>query len=89
MHRWIKMTTEEPKKYKVHGKDLILPVYGYRYMGAEPNSYSNAVVKTVEYHIDTFPIFQDIIDASGTKVNYVGWLSIHMNEDKCPLICMI
>ena len=58
------MTNEESKQYEGHGKDLIVPGSGYRYMGDDPNIYYNAVVEMVEYHIDTLPIFQDIIDTS-------------------------
>ena len=49
-------------------------------MGADPSSYSNPVVEMVEYTIDTLPIFQDIIDASGMKGKYGYWLRVHMNE---------
>ena len=76
------------KKYEGHGKDLIVPGSGYRYMGDDPNIYSNAVVKMVEYHIDTLPIFQDIIDTSWLKVKYGGWMSVQMNEGERLVICM-
>ena len=66
------------KKYKGRGKDFIAPGYGYHHMGEDPNIYSNAVVETVEYHIYTFPIFRDILDASGPKGNYGGWLKFNI-----------
>ena len=77
------------KKYEGHGKDFIAPGYGYRYIGVEPNSYSNAVVEMVKYHIDTLPIFRDIIDSSGTKGNYGVRPSIQMNKGERSLICMV
>ena len=57
-------------------------------MCSDPNGYSNTVIKLVEYHIDTFPIFKYIIDTSGTKLNDGGWLSICINKDERPVICM-
>ena len=63
MHCWIKMTTKESKEYKVHGRNLIAPRYGYRYIGTNLNRYSNYSVKMVEYQIDTLPILQHIIDS--------------------------
>ena len=62
------------KIFEGHGRDLIAPGYGYRYMGADPNIYYNIVVGMVEYHIDTLPIFQDILDTSGPKVKYGGFM---------------
>ena len=41
-------------------------------MGADPNSYSNAVVKMGEYRIDKLTLFQNILDVNGPKVNYGG-----------------
>ena len=55
------------------------------YMGAYPNSYYNVVVKMVEYHIDTLPILQDIIDASVQKVKYGGWMRIWINKNEQPV----
>ena len=68
---------------------MIAPGSGYRYMGTEPNSYSNVVVGMVEYHINTFPIFQDILDASRPKVKYGGWMSVRMNKGEQPVLCMV
>ena len=65
-----------------------MPGYVNCYMGAGPNSYYNAVVKMAECHIDTLPIFQDIIDASGTKGKYGGWMSVLMKKCEHPVICM-
>ena len=86
MHRWIQMTTKESKKYEGHVKDYINPGYGYLYIGEDPNIYSNAVVEMVEYQIDKFPIFQDILGTSGPKGKYGGWLSVRMNKGKQPVI---
>ena len=55
------------------------------YMGAYPNSYYNVFVKMVEYHIDTLPILQDIIDASVQKVKYGGWMRIWINKNEQPV----
>ena len=76
------------KKYKVHGKNLIDPRSGFRYMVVDTNNYYNDINKMAEYHIDTFTIFQDICDDSGHKGKFVGWLIVRINEGEHPVICM-
>ena len=75
MHGWIQITTKESKNYEGRGKDFISPESGYCYMGTYYKIHYIAVFKMVEYHIYIFPTFQDILDASVLKLNYVDWLS--------------
>ena len=58
-------------------------------MGADTNSYYNTVDKMLEYHINTLPIFQDILDAIGSKGKYGGWIIVRINKGKLPVICMV
>ena len=77
------------KKYEIYGKDLIAPESGYRYMGADTNSYYNNVIKMLGYHINTLTIFQYILDAIGSKGKYGGWMIVRINKGKIPVICMV
>ena len=40
----------------------------------------------VEYHVDTIPHFQDIVDKSGEKGDFGGWLSVKMKLGELPVI---
>ena len=42
----------------------------------------------VEYHVDMLPQFQDIVDKSGEKGNFGGWLSVRMNMGELPVVCL-
>ena len=53
-------------------KEMIVPVSGCHYKGCNPNDDSNDAIYLVEYHIDTLPQFQYIVDKSGTKANFGG-----------------
>ena len=53
-----------------------------------PNYKSNYVVDLVQYHVNTLPYFQDILEKSGEKVNFRGWLSIRMKLAERPVICL-
>ena len=59
---------------------------GYRYKGWKPNDDSNYVVDMVEYFFERIPKFQYIVDESGRKVKFGGWLSIRMNTGELPVI---
>ena len=74
------------KKNECYGKDLIESGSGHHYSGADPNSCYNEFIEIVEYHIDKLPIFQYILDASGPKGNYGGWLRVQTNKGKHPVI---
>ena len=65
---------------------MIAPGYGYHYVGADPYIHSNAIVEMVEYHIDTLPIFQDILDTIALKG---GWLIVRTDKGEHPVICMV
>ena len=88
MFRWIQMTAEEAAVYEGLENDKVFPGSGYRYKGCNPNDDSDDVVDMVEYHVDTLPAFQDIIDASGEKGKYGGWLSVRMQPGERPVICL-
>ena len=49
---------------------------------------SNYVVDLVEYHVNTIPQFQYILDKIGEKRNFGGWLSVRMNMWERPVICL-
>ena len=66
------------KKYKAPGKKLIASRSGYSYMCADPNSYSNTIVKMLEYYINKFPTFQDILDAILPKGKYRGRMKVNI-----------
>ena len=57
-------------------------------MGCNPNDDSNYVVDLAQYHVDTLPQLQDIVDKSGKKGNFGGWLSVRMNLGERPVICL-
>ena len=43
----------------------------------------------VEYHVDTLPQFQYIVDESGEKGKFGGWLRIRMNLVEHPVIFLV
>lgn len=81
MHRWIQMTAAESKQYEGIGEDKVVPGSGHRYT-------TNEGIEMVEYHVDTLPKFQDIIDASGERGKYGGWLSVRMETGERPVVCI-
>ena len=42
----------------------------------------------LEYHIDTLPQFQDIVEKRGKKGRFGGWLSNIMKLGDKPVICL-
>jgi hypothetical protein len=86
MHRWIQMTEEESKQHEGIGEDKVVPGSGYRYRGIDPNA--NEEADMVEYHVDALPKFQEIVDASGERGKYGGWLSVRMNPGERPVVCI-
>ena len=40
----------------------------------------------VEYFFERIPKFKDIVDESGKKVKFGGWLSISINTGELPVI---
>ena len=40
----------------------------------------------VEYHVNVIPQFQDILDRSGERVDFGGWLSVRINLVEFPVI---
>ena len=51
-----------------------------------PNDDSNYVVDFVNYHVNTLPKFQDILDKVDKKGNFGGWLSVRMKLGERPVI---
>ena len=66
----------------------IVPVSGCCYKGFNPNDYSNDVVDLVEYHVDILTQFQYIVDKSGKKRNFGGWLRVSIKLIERPLFCL-
>ena len=69
-------------------KEKVVPGSGCCYKSCNPNDDSNDVVDLVEYHVDTLPQFQDVVNKSGEKVNFGGWLSVWMKLGEHPVICL-
>ena len=79
MFRWTQITADESEQYEGYEKEKVIPVACYRYKGLNPNDNSNDAIDMVNYHVYTLPKFQDIVDKSGAKGKFGGWLSIRMN----------
>ena len=42
----------------------------------------------VEYHVDTLPHFQYILDKSGDEGKFGGWFSVKMELGELSVICL-
>ena len=42
----------------------------------------------LEYHVDTLPQLQYIVDKSGEKGHFRGWLIVRINLGELPVICL-
>ena len=69
-------------------KEKFVPGSGCRYKVCNPNKKYNDFFNWVEYHVDTLPQFQDILDKSGKKGNFGGWLIVRMKLRELPVICL-
>ena len=69
--------------------EKVVPGPFYRYKGCNPDDNFNYFVDILKYHVDTLPQFQDIVDESGRKGKFGGWLSVCMNLVECPAICLV
>ena len=65
--RWIQTAADESEQYKGYEKEKAVPVLGKRYKGCKPNEDSNDVADLAEYHVDTLPQFQDIVEKVARK----------------------
>ena len=65
-------------EYLSNYENDFFPGPDYLYKGYNTNAESNGVIDLVEYHVNALPKFHDILDKSGRKVFFGGWLSVSM-----------
>ena len=86
MFRWIQVISEESDQYEGQEEEKFIPGSAYRYKVCNPNDYSNDVVDMLEYHVDTLPQLQVVLEKSGKKGTFGGWLSIRVKLGERPVI---
>ena len=80
------MTYEDSYQYEGYENEMVIPGSGFCYKGLNTNDDSNDAVYMVYYHVDTLTQFQYMLEESGDRGNFGGWLGIRINMGERPVI---